>query len=128
VEKVEPTQQSLAEGTDGNVGGEGAKTVSGVNEDYIFPDNMSFGNEDANEKTKVGAKFKQIYLPLETPPTNLIKGYLVDNKAKSLTMHKFNMDAEKDENNVLQFDNDRIAMKLTEIINMVGKYSKEMYT
>jgi len=42
-------------------------------------------------------------------------------------MHKFNMDAEKDENNELQFDKDRISMKITEIVNMVGNYSKEMY-
>jgi len=37
------------------------------------------------------------------------------------------MDAEKDENNELQFDKDRISMKITEIVNMVGNYSKEMY-
>jgi len=83
--------------------------------------------EDADEQSKVKTKFKQIYLPLETHNTNLIKAYLLDTKAKSLTMHKFNMDAEKDENNELQFDKDRIAMKLTEIINMISNYSKEMY-
>ena len=37
------------------------------------------------------------------------------------------MDAEKDENNELELDKDRISMKITEIVNLVGNYSKEMY-
>jgi len=42
-------------------------------------------------------------------------------------MHKFKMDAEKDENNILEFDKDRIGQKLTEIINLVTNYNKEMH-
>lgn len=42
-----------------------------------------------------------------------------DTNVKTLTMHKFNLDAEKDENNELKFDKDRVGQKLTEIINLV---------
>jgi len=93
-----------------------------VNEDYIFPDKMNFKDEenDQNNNAKNKIKFREIYLPLETIPTNHVKNYLTDTKSKSLTMHKFNMDAEKDENNELQFDKDRICFKLSEILNLVS--------
>lgn len=64
---------------------------------------------------------------METNATNHIRSYLKDSHVKTLTMHKFNLDAEKDENNELKFDKDRVGQKLSEIINLVSNYLRDMH-
>jgi len=59
-----------------------------------------------------------------TKETDILRIQFTTN-AKHLTCHKFILDAEKDEKDVLQFDKELLRDKLREIVNLISLKSEE---
>lgn len=81
---------------------------------------------EENEENDTNSKEIKVYLDKDTEVAKVLKEALRDKKSNAFTHHKFILDADKDENNELQYDKEVLSERLLDILTNIQSKFREM--
>ena len=81
---------------------------------------------EENEENDTNSKEIKVYLDKDTEVAKVLKEALRDKKSNAFTHHKFILDADKDENNELQYDKEVLSERQLDILTNIQSKFREM--
>lgn len=106
------------------INSKGIKDEDEDDEEDLEADAELEGEGEGDEEAK--NKEVKVYLDKDTEVAKVLKEALIEKKSNTFTHHKFILDAERDENNELQYDHEVLNDKLHDILNNIQSKFREL--